>query len=54
MGRHVSRAPRIPVSVVLDNLAAGIAEGGIIGSYPRLTPEAIRRSCVSGQRHHQR
>ena len=37
---------RIPVSVVLDNLAAGIPESEIIKSYPRLTPESIQ-ACLA-------
>jgi uncharacterized protein (DUF433 family) len=37
---------RILVSVVLDNLAAGISEREIIESYPRLTPEAIQ-ACIA-------
>ena len=37
---------RIPVSVVLDNLAAGIPEAEILVSYPRLTPEAIQ-ACIA-------
>ncbi len=32
---------RIPVSVVLDNLASGIAAEEIFRSYPTLSPEAI-------------
>lgn len=37
---------RIPVSVVLDNLAAGVSEPEIIASYSRLTPEAIQ-ACIA-------
>jgi uncharacterized protein (DUF433 family) len=37
---------RIPVSVVLDNLAAGVPEPEIITSYPRLTTEAIQ-ACIA-------
>jgi uncharacterized protein (DUF433 family) len=37
---------RIPVSVVLDNLAAGVSEQEILSSYPRLTREAIH-ACIS-------
>jgi uncharacterized protein (DUF433 family) len=37
---------RIPVSVVLDNLAAGVSEQEILTSYPRLTREAIH-ACIS-------
>jgi uncharacterized protein (DUF433 family) len=37
---------RIPVSVVLDNLAAGLSEAEILRQYPTLTPEAIR-ACLA-------
>jgi uncharacterized protein (DUF433 family) len=36
---------RIPVSVVLDNLAAGVGEAEILASYPSLTQEDIR-ACL--------
>ncbi len=42
---------RIPVSVVLDNLAAGISEHEILKSYPSLTPQGIaacRRLALGG------
>ena len=45
-GQACVAGTRIPVSVVLDNLAAGISETEIIGSYPRLTPEAIQ-ACIA-------
>jgi uncharacterized protein (DUF433 family) len=32
---------RIPVSVVLDNLAARVPEERLLAEYPSLTPEAI-------------
>jgi uncharacterized protein (DUF433 family) len=34
------------VSVVLDNLAAGLSPDEIIKSYPSLTPEAIRATMA--------
>jgi len=37
---------RILVSVVLDNLAAGIPENEIVASYSRLTPQAIQ-ACIA-------
>ena len=37
---------RIPVSVVLDNLAAGLLEDEIIQSYPALTSDAIRAATA--------
>lgn len=45
-GQACVAGTRIPVSVVLDNLAAGVAEAEIIISYPRLTPEAIQ-ACIA-------
>jgi uncharacterized protein (DUF433 family) len=33
---------RIPISVILDNLAAGVSEEELLKSYPNLSPEAIR------------
>ncbi len=35
------RGTRIPVSVVLDNLAAGETAATILGEYPSLKPEHI-------------
>jgi uncharacterized protein (DUF433 family) len=35
------RGTRIPVSVVLDNLAAGESAATILGEYPSLRPEHI-------------
>jgi uncharacterized protein (DUF433 family) len=37
---------RIPVSVVLDNLAAGLGADEILASYPSLTPESIRAALA--------
>jgi uncharacterized protein (DUF433 family) len=37
---------RIPVSVVLDNLAAGVSEKEILASYPRLSHETIQ-ACIA-------
>ena len=45
-GRACVRGTRIPVSVVLDNLAAGISEDQIVSSYPSLTLEDVR-ACVA-------
>ena len=41
-GRACIRGTRIPVSVVLDNVAAGLDTSGIIQSYPTLTADDIR------------
>ena len=45
-GQACVAGTRILVSVVLDNLAAGIAEEEIIASYPRLTPQSIQ-ACIA-------
>lgn len=45
-GQACVAGTRILVSVVLDNLAAGIPEREIIESYPRLTAEAIQ-ACLA-------
>lgn len=45
-GQACVAGTRILVSVVLDNLAAGVSEPEIIRSYPRLTPEAIQ-ACIA-------
>lgn len=41
-GQACIRGTRIPVTVVLDNLAAGLTHQEILESYPTLTEEAIR------------
>ena len=45
-GQACVAGTRILVSVVLDNLAAGISESEIIKSYPRLSAEAIQ-ACIA-------
>ena len=45
-GQACVSGTRILVSVVLDNLAAGISEDEIIASYPRLTHESIQ-ACIA-------
>jgi len=45
-GKACIKGTRIPVSVVLDNLAAGIKNEELIKSYPSLTQESIR-ACMS-------
>lgn len=45
-GQACVAGTRIPVSVVLDNLAAGLSEQEILSSYPRLTAEAIQ-ACIA-------
>ena len=38
-GQVCIKGTRIPVSVVLDNLAAGLSEAEITASYPSLAPD---------------
>jgi uncharacterized protein (DUF433 family) len=37
---------RIPVSVILDNLAAGTSQDEILHSYPTISIEAIRATIA--------
>jgi len=41
-GRACIRGTRIPVSVVLDNIAAGLDTSEIVRSYPSLAADDIR------------
>jgi uncharacterized protein (DUF433 family) len=41
-GQVCIKGTRIPVAVVLDNLAEGLSEAEITGSYPSLTAEDVR------------
>ena len=45
-GKACVRGTRIPVSVVLDNLAAGIGEDEILVSYPSLQIPDIRAAIA--------
>lgn len=45
-GQACIKGTRIPVAVILDNLAAGVSEAELLQSYPSLTPEAIRASLA--------
>ena len=45
-GQACIRGTRIPASVVLDNLAAGLSPADIIKSYPSLTPQAIQAAMA--------
>jgi len=44
--RACIRGTRIPVSVVLDNIAAGFDKNEIIQSYPALTMEDIQAALA--------
>lgn len=45
-GKACMKGTRIMVSVVLDNLAAGLTEDEIIRSYPSLSREAIHAAIA--------
>ncbi len=45
-GQACIKGTRIMVSVVLDNLAAGLAPDEIVHSYPSLSREAIRAAVA--------
>ena len=45
-GRACIKGTRIPVTVVLDNLAAGLKEDDILRSYPTLTLEDIQAAIA--------
>jgi uncharacterized protein (DUF433 family) len=45
-GKACIKGTRVMVSVVLDNLAAGLAPGEIMKSYPSLLPDDIQASMA--------
>jgi uncharacterized protein (DUF433 family) len=45
-GRACIRGTRVMVSVILDNIAAGLSTDEILKSYPTLTPEAIQAAIA--------
>lgn len=45
-GKACIRGTRIPVAVVLANLAEGLSPDEIIGSYPSLTREVIQAALA--------
>ena len=45
-GQACIKGTRIMVSVVLDNLAAGVELDELLRSYPSLTPEDIRAALA--------
>ncbi len=45
-GRACIRGTRVPVAVVLDNLAAGLSTEEINRSYPSVSPEAVRAALA--------
>lgn len=47
-GQACVRGTRVPVSLVLDCLAAGMTEPEIISEYPTLTVEGVRAAAAYG------
>ncbi|MBN1875693.1 MAG: DUF433 domain-containing protein [Anaerolineae bacterium] len=45
-GKACIKGTRIMVSVILDNLAAGLSSDEILASYPSLNYEAIQASII--------
>lgn len=45
-GKACIRGTRIPVAVVLANLADGLTQDDLLQSYPSLTPDAIQASLA--------
>ncbi|WP_349256326.1 DUF433 domain-containing protein [Rubrivirga litoralis] len=45
-GKACVRGTRVPVAVVLDNLAAGLSSDEITRSYPAVSAEAIRAALA--------
>jgi uncharacterized protein (DUF433 family) len=45
-GRACIKGTRVMVSVILDNLAAGLSEGEILASYPSLVREDIQAAMA--------
>lgn len=45
-GQACVKGTRVMVSVILDNLAAGIGWDGILASYPSLKEESIRAAIA--------
>lgn len=47
-GQATIRGTRVMVSVILDNLAAGLTEDEILDGYPSVTREGIRAAIAYG------
>lgn len=45
-GKACFRGTRVLVSVILDNLAAGVSEEEILKSYPSLSPDSLRAALA--------
>lgn len=42
---------RIPVSVILDNLASGLSRQDVLKSYPSLSPDDIDAALLAKEQH---
>ena len=47
-GQACIRGTRVPVSAVLDNLAAGLTPKEVVASYPSLTPDDVLAAVAYG------
>lgn len=45
-GKACIKGTRVMVSVILDNLAAGLSAGEVVTSYPSLTPDDVRAAIA--------
>lgn len=45
-GKACIKGTRVPVSVILDNLAAGLTDDEIIASYPAISTEMLRAAIA--------
>jgi uncharacterized protein (DUF433 family) len=45
-GKACIKGTRVMVSVILDNLAAGLTTDEIVASYPSLTPDDVRAAIA--------
>jgi uncharacterized protein (DUF433 family) len=45
-GKACIKGTRVMVSVILDNLAAGLTTEEIVASYPSLTPDDVRAAIA--------
>jgi uncharacterized protein (DUF433 family) len=49
-GQACIRGTRIPVSVILDNLAAGVTPADLLASYPSLSAQDVQASvCYAAE-----
>ena len=49
-GQAVTAGTRVPVSVVLDCLAAGMSPEDVVAEYPTLTLEGVQAAAAYGGR----